>query len=98
MAANGVSCYPFCKLNPEHEGACQAEEVNTLVDRPAHYTWLPSGIEPIDLAEHLSFNVGSAIKYLVRAGRKEGADAKTDLEKAAWYVNREIKRLFGGKT
>ncbi len=42
--------------------------------------------------EHLSFNVGNAIKYLWRAGLKS-ENAAEDLKKAAWYCNREIERL-----
>jgi hypothetical protein len=61
------------------------------VERPAHYNSHPSGVECITVTEHMNFNVGNAVKYLWRAGRK--GDALTDLRKAAWYVNREIARL-----
>ncbi len=60
------------------------------VNHPPHYTSHPSGVECIDIVEHLPFNVGNAIKYLWRAGLKDGA--AEDLDKAAWYVAREIKR------
>lgn len=63
------------------------------VDHPAHYNSHPAGIECIDVIEAMTFNVGSAIKYAWRAGLKPGADALTDLRKAAWYLDREIKRL-----
>ncbi len=62
------------------------------VDHPPHYNAHPSGVECIDIVEPLGFNVGNAIKYLWRAGLKEGADELQDLRKAAWYVNREIQR------
>lgn len=64
---------------------------NDPVNRPSHYTSHPSGVECITVTEHMSFNVGNAIKYLWRAGQK-GAQIQ-DLEKARWYVDREIKRL-----
>jgi hypothetical protein len=48
-------------------------------------------VECIDVVEHLPFNLGNAIKYLWRAGSKGPADE--DLRKAAWYVERERKRL-----
>ncbi len=67
------------------------------VDHPQHYQF-PGGVEVIDLVEHLSFNTGNAIKYLARAGRKPGADAVTDIEKAIWYCQREIARLKGEAT
>ena len=60
------------------------------VNHPRHCTGHPSGIECIEIAEHLNFCVGNAIKYLWRAGLK--GDAVEDLRKAAWYVQREIDR------
>lgn len=60
------------------------------VNHPKHYTSHPSGVECIDVAEHYNFNCGNAIKYVWRAGLKE--DAIQDLEKAAWYLRREIVR------
>jgi len=61
------------------------------INHPQHYTSHPSGVECIDIIEHFNFNVGNAIKYLWRAGRK--GDAIEDLEKAKWMVEREIQRL-----
>ncbi|MCT6776124.1 DUF3310 domain-containing protein [Streptomyces sp. CS7] len=62
------------------------------VNHPAHYTWLPHGVEVIDITELLNFNVGNVVKYALRAGHKT-EDPITDLRKAAWYINREIERL-----
>lgn len=59
------------------------------VNRPRHYTSHPSGVECIQVTEHFSFCVGNAIKYLWRADLKHGLE---DLEKAQWYVTREIQR------
>lgn len=64
--------------------------MSETVDHPRHYTSHPSGVECITIVEHMGFNVGNAIKYLWRADEK-GA-ALVDLQKAAWYVNREIAR------
>lgn len=58
---------------------------------PPHYKQHPSGVECIQIAEHLNFCIGNAIKYLWRAGLK--GDALTDLRKAKWYVEREIQRV-----
>lgn len=69
------------------------------VNHPKHYTSHPSGIECIQIAEHHNFCVGNAIKYLWRAGLKDDANRGTlakqveDLEKAKWYIEREIQRL-----
>lgn len=60
------------------------------VNRPKHYTSHPSGIECIQITEHMSFNLGNAVKYLWRADEK--GTPITDLEKAVWYINREIEK------
>lgn len=60
------------------------------VNHPTHYNAHPAGIECIDVVEHMGFNVGNAIKYLWRADHK-GAPIQ-DLEKARWYIDREIAR------
>ncbi len=62
-----------------------------LVNHPPHYAH-PSGVECIDVVEHMTFNRGNAIKYLWRAGQKTD-DPIEDLRKARWYVDREIARL-----
>jgi hypothetical protein len=61
------------------------------VNHPKHYNSDPSGIETIDYIEHKSLCIGTAIKYLDRAPYK--GHQIQDLEKAIWYVQREIQRL-----
>lgn len=61
------------------------------INHPKHYNSLPSKIECIDVVEHFNFNTGNAIKYLWRHGLK--GEALEDLEKALWYVKREIERV-----
>lgn len=61
------------------------------VDHPAHYNGHQSGIEAIDVCEHMSFNLGNAMKYLWRADLK--GKSVEDLQKSAWYVAREIERM-----
>ena len=60
------------------------------VDHPKHYNQVP-GIECIDVVEHFNFNRGNAIKYIWRAGDK--GDIIEDLQKALWYIHREIERV-----
>lgn len=60
------------------------------VNHPQHYTSHPSGVECIEVTEHMGFNLGNAVKYIWRADLKN--DALEDLRKAAWYVQREIER------
>ena len=62
------------------------------IDHPAHYTSHPSGIEPIQITRHESFTRGNAIKYLMRAGRKD-PDPRTDLRKARRYIDFELEDL-----
>lgn len=60
------------------------------VTKPKHYTQHPSGVECIQITEHMGFNLGNALKYIWRCDLK--ADAVEDLRKAAWYINREIAK------
>lgn len=62
------------------------------VNHPRHYNSHPSGVECITITEHMNFNLGNALKYIWRADLKSD-DPVIDLEKAAWYVNREIARI-----
>lgn len=64
------------------------------VSHPSYYAdgW-SNGAEVIDLAEHLSFCAGNAVKYVCRAGRKDPDKHVEDLEKARWYIDREIERV-----
>lgn len=63
------------------------------INHPKHYTSHPSGIETIEITRHMNFNRGNAVKYLMRAGLKDPAKEVEDLQKAAWYIQDEIKRI-----
>ena len=75
------------------------------VSHPSHYTWLKDkcGIEVIDITRHLDFDLGNAIKYILRAGRKPIVNenlsddfyraAIQDLKKALFYINDKINML-----
>jgi len=75
-----------------HYDKFEEEKTHDAVNHPTHYNVHPSGIECIQITEHMNFCLGSAIKYLWRAGLKSGNTAQ-DLEKAVWYINRELNRL-----
>jgi hypothetical protein len=60
------------------------------VNNPKHYTSHPSGVECIQVVEHMGFNLGNAVKYIWRADLK--GNSIEDLEKARWYINRELRR------
>jgi len=84
-----------------------AVKINDPVSHPSHYT--DGGIETIDFieAKKLNYNLGNVVKYITRAGKKSRLDLVIqtpyqidcskleDLEKAAWYLAREIKTLKG---
>ena len=78
-----------------------AKEQDAKVSHPSHYTWLKElcGIEVIDIARHLDFDMGNTLKYLLRAGKKseEGYSDKEkeieDLKKAVFYIQDKIKML-----
>ena len=59
---------------------------------PSHYQ---GTIQPIDLinAQDLNFNLGNVVKYVCRAGKKQGENVLSDLEKAKNYINYEIERI-----
>jgi hypothetical protein len=65
-----------------------------MVDHPQHYA-SDGGIEAIDVIEsfELGFNLGNAIKYILRAEKK--GNKKQDLEKSLWYINRELSKFKG---
>lgn len=60
------------------------------VNHPAHYK--TGGIETIDFieAKGLNYNLGNVVKYITRADHK--GNRKQDLEKALWYLNRELNK------
>lgn len=58
---------------------------------PQHYQQHPSGVDCIQITEHMNFPLGNVIKYVWRAGLK--GEALEDLKKARWYLDREIARI-----
>ena len=75
------------------KGNCAAINENGLsdnrVNHPSHYN---KGIETIDYIEswNMDFNIGNVIKYVTRAVHKD--NKLEDLEKAKWYIEREINK------
>jgi len=63
------------------------------VNHPEHYGGENNVYEAIKVIEswNLGFNLGNTVKYISRAGKK--LDMLEDLEKASWYINREINKL-----
>lgn len=73
------------------------------VNHPPHYTWLKDkcGIEVIDIARHMDFCLGNAIKYILRAGHKQEMGLTDnqkeieDLKKAIFYIKDRIAQIEG---
>jgi hypothetical protein len=84
-----------------HSNANNSFDIEDNVNHPSHYIWLKDlcGIEPIDICKHLDFDLGNALKYILRAGHKkdnsmtEGEKAIEDLKKAIFYINDKIEML-----
>jgi hypothetical protein len=75
------------------EAEAQPEgERREQVNHPRHY--FPGIYEAINviLAWGLNFNLGNAVKYISRAGRKSVKTRLEDLRKAKWYLEAEIER------
>lgn len=87
-----MTCHPICYCSSPMATLSDSEEEKDLINHPPHYTSHPSGIECIQITEHMNFNLGNAIKYLWRAGLKSDVKVE-DLKKACWYIDREIGRL-----
>lgn len=68
-----------------------AEERDAI--NPDHYQSDPSGVQCIAISENWSFCLGNALKYMWRSGKKDSSKNIEDLQKAVWYIEREISRL-----
>lgn len=65
--------------------------LHDTVNHPVHYTNHPSGVECINIVEHMTYCLGNAIKYIWRHDSK--SSPIEDLRKAIWYIEREIERI-----
>lgn len=77
------------------EGIGEIIRKNSAVDHPSHYGGKDNVYETIKVihAWGLGFDLGNAVKYISRAGKKDPKKLIEDLEKAIFYINDEIKRL-----
>lgn len=70
--------------------------MNDPIRKPDHYQH-PLGLEAIDVTRYLPFNLGNAVKYIWRGGKKDTSTQglRQDLKKARWYLQDEIALLEG---
>ncbi len=68
---------------------------NESVEHPEHYGGKDNPYEAIKVIEawDLGFNLGNVVKYVARAGKKEGNNIADELKKAKWYLCREIEKI-----
>lgn len=72
-----------------------SNDVDQNVQHPIYYGGADDPYEAIKVIEawNLGFHLGNTVKYISRAGKKEGNSATQDLKKALFYLNREIELL-----
>jgi len=85
---------PILECKEHRSYRLQNPPKKSSVVHPDHYNSHPSGIECIDVVQHMGFNIGNAIKYLWRADLK--GNAIEDLHKARQYIDFELKRRGNG--
>lgn len=82
-------------VTPKNGGRVASNVHENEVTHPSHYAALDP--EPITFIRDRDYLTGSALKYIFRAGHKDGADENVDMGKAAWYL-RELVNEQGGQT
>jgi hypothetical protein len=70
----------------------QSDDPNEDVNHPRRYNQHPSGIECVEINEHLPSNIACAVRYLWRLGLKTTTTPLRDAESALWYTEREQRR------
>ena len=72
------------------------QSVDPMVEHPPHYH-AGSVYEAIRVIEAwgLGFHLGNAVKYICRANLKD--NRLQNLQKARWYIDREIQNIEKGK-
>jgi hypothetical protein len=72
-----------------------SNDVDQNVQHPIYYGGADDPYEVIKVIEawNLGFHLGNTVKYISRAGKKDGNSATQDLKKALFYLNREIELL-----
>lgn len=90
---NNISSREILQEIKKNLEGIEVAQIKNQVDHPQHYGGKDNPFEPIKIidAMELNFYRGNALKYLLRAGRKN--NEIEDLEKAVWYIKHEINKL-----
>lgn len=83
------------RIAMKDDGCVEDDAHENIVSHPSHYAALDP--EPITFIRDKDYLTGSALKYIFRAGHKDGADENIDMGKAAWYL-RELVNEQGDQT
>ena len=83
------------RIAPKNDEYVEDDVHENVVSHPSHYAALDP--EPITFIRDKDYLTGSALKYIFRAGHKNGADESIDMGKAAWYL-RELVAEQGSQT
>lgn len=72
-----------------------SNDVDQNIQHPIYYGGADDPYEAIKVIEawNLGFHLGNTVKYISRAGKKDGNSATQDLRKAMFYLNRKIELL-----
>jgi hypothetical protein len=95
LTHEGNSCCPQVDMRYTGDEGEKSPGEADMVAHPSHYTSHPSGVECIEITKHYNFPIGSAMKYLWRAGLKDEDTKVQDLQKAIKFIEFEIERLGG---
>lgn len=88
-------CDDIFDITEKNGGGVEDDVHENVVSHPSHYAALTP--EPITFIHDKDYPTGSALKYIFRAGHKNGADENIDIGKAGWYL-REVVNERGGQT
>lgn len=96
-----IGYIPIMNMVPTKTSKRKVLKKDDRVYHPSHYTWLKElcGVEVIDITRHMDFDLGNAIKYILRQGHKtekgisDTDKAIEDLQKAIFYIEDKIAML-----
>lgn len=96
-----IGYIPIMSIAPTKTNKRRIFKKDDRVHHPSHYTWLKElcGVEVIDITRHMDFDLGNAIKYILRQGHKtekgmsDTDKAIEDLQKAIFYIEDKISML-----
>jgi hypothetical protein len=92
---SGNRVFDLLGFNEMFQSYEEAASDREAVNHPAHYGGADNPYEVIKVIEawELDFHLGTAVKYIPRAGKKDPQKEIEDLEKSVFYIQRKIELL-----